>query len=178
MARIEFPKFNGDDLDGWVFKCDQFFEIDYTPKKAKVKIAFIHLESRALQWHQIYVNNRVQGRPIAWNEYVQALTTKFGVVVYKDSMSELKNLKQEGDIQEYIKSFEQLLNKVNLSAEYTISCFFVGLKDEIQMHVRMLYPKTLVLCLLFGQITRGNSINLTPTIQSLSKTLFHLSGLL
>ena len=25
LTRIEFPRFDGEDLDGWIFKCNQFF---------------------------------------------------------------------------------------------------------------------------------------------------------
>ena len=28
LAKVEFPKFQGEDVRGWVFKCDQFFLID------------------------------------------------------------------------------------------------------------------------------------------------------
>nr|GEV51946.1 retrotransposable element Tf2 [Tanacetum cinerariifolium] len=29
MTKIEFPKFGGDDVRGWLYKCEQFFEIDH-----------------------------------------------------------------------------------------------------------------------------------------------------
>lgn len=47
-------------------------------------------------------------------------------------MAELKNLKQIRTIQEYVDSFDALLNRVALSEEYTINCFWSGLKEEIQ----------------------------------------------
>ena len=52
QTKVDFPKFNGDDLSGWVYKCQQFFEIDGTPQGSKVKLVDINLEGRALQWHQ------------------------------------------------------------------------------------------------------------------------------
>ncbi|KAL0434165.1 UNVERIFIED_CONTAM: hypothetical protein Slati_2750800 [Sesamum latifolium] len=47
-SKVEFPKFDSDDLRGWVFKCEQFFEVDETPSNPKVKLAAVHLEGRAL----------------------------------------------------------------------------------------------------------------------------------
>ncbi|KAG8374898.1 hypothetical protein BUALT_Bualt10G0043500 [Buddleja alternifolia] len=34
-SRVEFPHFNGDDLRGWQYKCEQFFKVDETPPLAK-----------------------------------------------------------------------------------------------------------------------------------------------
>ncbi|GJR91414.1 hypothetical protein Tco_0215425 [Tanacetum coccineum] len=31
MAKIEFPKFSGEDVKGWVFRCEQFFLLEQTP---------------------------------------------------------------------------------------------------------------------------------------------------
>ncbi|GKD03450.1 hypothetical protein Tco_1178424 [Tanacetum coccineum] len=28
LAKIEFPKFSGDDVKGWIYRCNQFFKID------------------------------------------------------------------------------------------------------------------------------------------------------
>ena len=50
---------------------------------------------------------------------------------------------QEGTISYYFESFEQLLNKFNLTLEYAVSCFLAGLKHETQMPVRMFNTKTL-----------------------------------
>ncbi|GKE92462.1 hypothetical protein Tco_1573557, partial [Tanacetum coccineum] len=36
LAKVEFLKFYGEDVLGWIFKCDQFFLIDSTPKEEKV----------------------------------------------------------------------------------------------------------------------------------------------
>ena len=35
---------------------------------AKIKIAVIHLEGRALQWHQNFIKLKIQG-VITWNAY-------------------------------------------------------------------------------------------------------------
>ncbi|GKC92721.1 hypothetical protein Tco_1158163, partial [Tanacetum coccineum] len=31
IAKIEFPKFSGDDMKEWVFRCEQFFLLEQTP---------------------------------------------------------------------------------------------------------------------------------------------------
>ncbi|GJZ55667.1 reverse transcriptase [Tanacetum coccineum] len=35
LEKVEFPRFQEDDVRGWVFKCDRFFHIDNTPNEEK-----------------------------------------------------------------------------------------------------------------------------------------------
>ena len=55
QAKVDFPRFNGDDLNGWIYRCQQFFDVDGTPMESRVKLAAINLEGRALQWHQNWI---------------------------------------------------------------------------------------------------------------------------
>lgn len=36
----------------WLFRCNQFFDIDQTPESMKIKLVTMYLKGRALQWHQ------------------------------------------------------------------------------------------------------------------------------
>ena len=51
QAKIDFPQFDGSDLNDWLFRCCQFFEIDGTPTEMKMKWASINLEGHVLSWH-------------------------------------------------------------------------------------------------------------------------------
>ena len=75
---------------------------------------------------------------------MQALGARFGGISYEDPISDLKNLHQEGTLADYIDSFEQGLNKVNLTSDYAISCFLDGLKDEISFACENVLPQNLV----------------------------------
>ncbi|KAL0313875.1 UNVERIFIED_CONTAM: hypothetical protein Sangu_2231900 [Sesamum angustifolium] len=114
-SKVEFLKFDGDDLRGWVFKCEQFFEVDDTPSDAKVKLAAVHIEGRALQWHQVYMKSKLTREVPNWEEYVRALYDRFGTKLYDDPMAEFMNLKQVGTVQDYLDKFDELLNRVDLS---------------------------------------------------------------
>ncbi|EEF34791.1 conserved hypothetical protein [Ricinus communis] len=133
FTKIESPTFNGEDLEGWLFKCERFFQIDYTLLMARMKLASIHMEGRAL--------NKLGEPP--WEEYVLALKGRFGEKAYEDPMADLKGLIQTGTLQEYMESFEVLSHKVTLSEDYSLSCFLSGLKEEIRIPLRMLGPKSL-----------------------------------
>ena len=48
QLKIDFPHFNGEDINVWLYRCEQFFEVDDIPPKAKVKLAIINLKGKAL----------------------------------------------------------------------------------------------------------------------------------
>lgn len=51
-TKLEFPKFGGEEFDSWMLRAEFFFEVDSTPKDSWVKMATLHLEDEAIQWHQ------------------------------------------------------------------------------------------------------------------------------
>ena len=59
LSQVDFPRFNGEDFRGWLYKSEQFFEVDETPSYMKVKIAAMNLKGKALQWHQIFMKSRL-----------------------------------------------------------------------------------------------------------------------
>ena len=52
MARLEFPKYFGDDSTEWFNRVAQFFEFQSTIENQKVSLASFHLEGEANQWWQ------------------------------------------------------------------------------------------------------------------------------
>lgn len=141
LTKIDFPKFGGDDLKSWLYRCRQFFEIDNINDEARVKLAAIHLEGRALLWHQHYMKNRGQVVP-SWEQYVKDITARFGDL-FDDPMADLKALKQTGSVQSYHDSFDAIASKLDMNPSYLLSCYLGGLEDDIQLSVRMFAPKSI-----------------------------------
>ena len=50
-------------LQELVIQVRSIFEIDETPSEAKVRIAAMHLEGKALQWHQVFMKGRISRDP-------------------------------------------------------------------------------------------------------------------
>ncbi|GJY42186.1 retrotransposon-related protein [Tanacetum coccineum] len=140
LAKVEFPKFQGDDVRGWAFKCDQFFLIDNTPAEEKVKIVSVHLSDKALLWHRQFISNN--GDNVGWEVYKAAIIQRFGSV-FEDPMAALKNAKYEKNAKEYQDVFDTLLCRVTISQEHAISLYLGGLPTELEMSVRMFKPATL-----------------------------------
>ncbi|XP_022032970.1 uncharacterized protein LOC110934084 [Helianthus annuus] len=143
LGRLDFPKFNGEDVEGWIYKCKHFFTIDKTPEAHKVQIAVINLEGAALQWHQLHVNsqNRVV-EEMNWADYERSITNRFSTRLSEEPMEDLKNLQQTSTLQEYCEAFDALLYRVVLCEEYAAGLFIAGLKPEIRCLVKIFKPKT------------------------------------
>ncbi|PKI48777.1 hypothetical protein CRG98_030819 [Punica granatum] len=107
-----------------LYRCEQFFEVDMTPDDVKMKLVSIHVEGRALQWHQAYVRSLgVERKMVNWNEYVIAVVSRFGDSGYEDPMVDLKNLRQAGLVQDYMTEFNALLNRVTITESDALSHF-------------------------------------------------------
>ncbi|KAG8374568.1 hypothetical protein BUALT_Bualt10G0009000 [Buddleja alternifolia] len=114
-SKIRFPHFNGEDLGGWIFRAEKFFEMDDTPLDTRVQLAAVHFEAKALQWHQNLMRAKLTRDLPPWGEYVQALHDRFGSLPFEDPMSELMTLRQMGSVREYLDKFDELLNNVDLN---------------------------------------------------------------
>ncbi|GJY14993.1 retrotransposable element Tf2 [Tanacetum coccineum] len=126
-AKVEFPKFQRDDVRGWVFKCDQFFIIDNTPNDEKVKIVSVHLSDKALLWHRQYLT--VIRENVGWEVYKNAIIQRFGSI-FEDPMYALKNVKYEKNAREYQDLFNTLLCRVTISQEHVINAYSLTILQE------------------------------------------------
>jgi hypothetical protein len=110
--------------------------IDNTPKDVKVHLALVHLEGKALQWHTTFTKSLVFRAIPSWKEYSLMLIDRFGVVC-NDPFAELMTLPEQNFVTEYHEAFDTIISRLELSEDYTLSCFMGGLKQEVQMMVRM-----------------------------------------
>lgn len=141
LTKIEFPRFGGDDVRGWLLKVEQFFSLDRIREDTKLPLAILHLEGKALQWHQGYMQNRNQVVP-NWKQYVSDISSRFGAP-YDDPMAELMELKQTGTVTEVHEQFDSILSRLQLPPQYALSCFMTALNEDISNMVRMFKPSTI-----------------------------------
>lgn len=144
FAMLEFPKFHGEGLNEWLCKCKQYFDFDETSDDIKVRMASLHLEGRALVWHQNYMRYKGNQGVLQWEEYIHALSIRFGEALYLDPIAELKQLEQVGTLETYLDKFDEILNRLDLCEDYAVSLFLSGLKEEIRYPVRVFSPSNLV----------------------------------
>lgn len=100
------------------------------------------MEGQALIWFQVLEKS---GGLKGWEEFAQALITRFGTDSSDDPMETLTMLKQTGTMEEYKCKFEALSSRLRgLSESYKLSCFLSGLRDDIRLPVRMFKPDNLL----------------------------------
>ncbi|KAJ7957626.1 Retrotransposon gag protein [Quillaja saponaria] len=95
LPRINLPRFDGDNFFDWLYRVEQFFEVDRTPDLAKVCLASINLERRAWQWHKAYMASVPRGR-VMCRHYVADMALRFGRSIDEDPISKLAKLKLIG----------------------------------------------------------------------------------
>ncbi|GJU48942.1 putative mitochondrial protein [Tanacetum coccineum] len=155
IAKIEFPKFYGDDPTSWVYRCNQFFKVDDIEEGDKVKLSCMHLYDKALAWHQQFT--RIHEENVNWEVYVEALLKRFSGT-YEDPMSELKNIRQKGGlVQLYIDSFDVIMTKVEIPEAQAVSFFLEVLDREIEMTVRMFKPQSLADAYCLSKLQESNN---------------------
>ena len=139
LARLDFPRFNGEGVKNRIIQCDTFFSVDQTPEEYKVHLDVVHFEGKALQWNSAYVKNMGLDKLPSWNDYTKILIERFGEVC-EDPMAELMRLWQKGTVTDYHTEFDAIVSRIDLSEANQLSCFLGGLQMEIQMMVRMFQP--------------------------------------
>jgi hypothetical protein len=100
ISKVEFPRFDGKNVRDWLYKCDQFFLLDGTPPTSMVRLASIHLDGLALQWHLNYMRQKFDIYP-SWTQYVTDVTMRFRDA-FEDPLSTLLQIKHTGKVQDYI----------------------------------------------------------------------------
>ena len=153
LTKLDFPKFNGDNIEGWLCRVEHFFAIDSTPEHLKVRYAIVHLEDIALLWHQSFVQSRggsIEG--MSWMDYKSFISARFGEILGQDAMGSLATLKQTGSLKDFCKEFDIALTKVVICDEYAVSLFLRAVKPEIGYPLRLLRPKNLPEAYLLARI--------------------------
>ncbi|XP_076947035.1 uncharacterized protein LOC143618840 [Bidens hawaiensis] len=144
IGKVEFPKFSGEDVEGWVYRCEHFFTLDETPDETKLRCAVIHLEGDALQWHRAFLKTwNATVSEVPWDDYVRSISSRFSSALFEDPLEEIASLNQTGSLQDLNTAFDSLLNKVTLSETQAVSLYLKALKPEIKGPVKMFKPRTL-----------------------------------
>lgn len=92
LARIDFPRFNGENVNQRIYQCETYFTIDNTPEDVKVRLAIIHLEGKTLHWHTTLAKTMAADSLLSWTEYTQRLIDRFGAIC-EDPMADLIKLR-------------------------------------------------------------------------------------
>ena len=102
LAKLEFPKYSGDDPTEWFTRVDQFFEYQDTSEAQKVSLASFHLEGEANQWWQwLRRAYKEEGKEVTWAVFSEELWARFGPTECEDFDEALSRVKHGGSLRDY-----------------------------------------------------------------------------
>lgn len=135
LTKVAFPAFDGTALREWLYKCEQFFELDGTPSEQKIGLASVHMVGKALKWHSNYMHNRFEMYP-SWSQYVVDISARFAELV-NDPLSELISIKQDGDsVEVFLDKFECAMTRLSLPMPHALSIFLTNLNPQLSLQAR------------------------------------------
>lgn len=156
---------------GWLYKCEQFFELNRIPAQNKIKTVFFHLYGDALEWHQNFMEDKKDSH-VSWEKYVQFMGLRFDKNVFKRPMIQLKKMNYEGTVQECQREFERVRFQAHFSKEQVSDMFLGGLKEKLQCYVAALHPTSVMEAFHYATLyeTAFNSdINPSPAMTTLKQ---------
>jgi RNase H-like domain found in reverse transcriptase/Reverse transcriptase (RNA-dependent DNA polymerase)/Integrase zinc binding domain/Retroviral aspartyl protease/Ty3 transposon capsid-like protein/Integrase core domain/Chromo (CHRromatin Organisation MOdifier) domain len=145
IPRVECPGFYGDDIVAWIHRCNSYFEMHQVPDHLKTKLATMQFRDKASEWYDGFL---IDHDPPDWPTLIRLIKKRFQRQGGKNGMDELKELHQNGSVEEYIEQFERLRSKLLIENRlFTetdfIDVFYSGLKQEIRAFVRAFKPQSL-----------------------------------
>ncbi|KAF7800969.1 retrotransposon gag domain, Retroviral aspartyl protease [Senna tora] len=139
-TKIEFPKFDGGDLRGWILKVEKYFRYYQTPEESKVDVAAMYLEGDALD---LFAWINAERTILYWEELVRALQEQYGPAEFQNPDEYLSAIKQIGTVQEYRQEFAKRAARVKNWPEHCLLGIFLNdLKDELKADVRIHKPRS------------------------------------
>ncbi|KAJ0846204.1 hypothetical protein HanRHA438_Chr15g0722211 [Helianthus annuus] len=118
LGKIEFPRFDGSEVEDWICRCEHFFDVDETPENFKVRYAAINLEGKAMKLHSSYLKRLVKPiSEVTWSEYSRTIIDRFSTTLFLDPMGILTSTIQTGSLEDYCEKFDANLLRVTICEE-------------------------------------------------------------
>lgn len=136
-CKIDLPKFDETDVDDWIFRLEEYFDVAQTPLEQCIKVASFHMIGPSYAWYKWMIHNNYTQD---WTIFVDALYKRFGSNLYTNPQKTLKELKQ-GTVKEYQTQFEAFSTRVNgLREQWLVSFFVARLNDYLKCQLWLTKP--------------------------------------
>ncbi|GJS49749.1 disease resistance TIR-NBS-LRR class family protein [Tanacetum coccineum] len=104
LTKVEFPKFDEEDVQGWLYRVNKLFEMDQiVDDDQRIRLVSMHVFGKALNWHKHFMKRFEE--VVTWGVYETQIKKRFESV-FEDPVVELKNLKQTTNVQLVMKCEE------------------------------------------------------------------------
>nr|GEW78350.1 ankyrin repeat-containing protein [Tanacetum cinerariifolium] len=142
MRKLKMPLFDGEDVYGWVYQAERFFEVHgLNTTGERLRAAVLSLEGPALSWFR-WINNREPFRN--WEELKRRPLHRFQSLQDGNLHEQFFSISQQGTARDYVTLFERMAAQLpGLSEEVLGGVFINGLKPELRTLVRTHQPANL-----------------------------------
>nr|GEV05704.1 retrotransposable element Tf2 [Tanacetum cinerariifolium] len=91
LIKMEFAKFDGEDVQGWLYRVNKFFEMDRVDDDGqKIRLVSMHVFDKALNWHKQFMKrSEVCTSEEVFNEDEDCVLTEQGVIGAVENEGEL-----------------------------------------------------------------------------------------
>ena len=96
--KMDVPKFDGTDPNGWDFRINEFFDFHGTPDQLRLRIVSFHMEGKAAAWYQWMKANNLLS---TWQNFLLNLKQRFGTSMYEDHQGNLSKLSQTSTVADF-----------------------------------------------------------------------------
>nr|GEW17260.1 hypothetical protein [Tanacetum cinerariifolium] len=96
--RLDLPKFNGADLESWMFAINEYFAHLATPDEHRLKVVGFNLKGDAIEWFRWMTRNNLV---TSWDGFLDSVRNRFGSSKYEDPQGVLSKLLQPGTVTQY-----------------------------------------------------------------------------
>ncbi|MCH96321.1 retrotransposon gag protein, partial [Trifolium medium] len=136
VKKVELPTFDGEDPAGWISRAEVYFRVQDTRSEVKVNLAQLCMEGPTIHFFNSLIN---ENENLNWDQLKQALLERYGGHGEGDVYEQLTELRQRGNVDDYINDFEYLTAQIpRLPDKQFLGYFLHGLKEEIRGKVRSL----------------------------------------
>ncbi|GJV27604.1 putative mitochondrial protein [Tanacetum coccineum] len=139
LRKLKMPLFDGEDVYGWVYQVERFFEVQgLITTGDRLRAAVLSLEGSALSWFR-WINNREPFR--SWEEVKRRLLHCFQPSQNGNLLEQFFLISQQGTAREYVTMFEKMAAQLpGLTEEVLGGVFIKGLTPELRTAVELLLP--------------------------------------
>lgn len=136
--------FKGSSVDTFLFSIEKAFEFYEIDESRKVATAVNYFRDAALRWFK-FMERQFQQSPPSWNEFKTQLIQHFKASNTETVVrNRLNNLRQIGSVVSYNDAFNRLIIELpDIDDNTKIDMYCRGLKQQIQLHVRLRTPESL-----------------------------------
>ena len=124
--KLQIPVFSGEDVQGWIYRVENYFEVHQFGKKDRLLAVTLCLEGAPLNW------------------FKRRLLERFQASREGSALEQFLSIQQTSSVREYVDQCESFAGQLGYTSESVQeSTFTKGLKEEVRSAVRIAEPASL-----------------------------------